>query len=175
MRAGPALLTAAVLFAAAGCGIDTTGTIESGQPATGIQKPGKEEYLARIFFSGGSDATSDVTRRTAQPLDPQQALDLLQEGPDKAERDRGLISRLPETTDGKLIATWSEKQIDIEMSHIVAKLDSVAVSQIACTAAHAEILGGPAPEEVDVYLHEVIGGGSLFHVRCEEGTAVPQG
>lgn len=66
-----AALALAVLLAAgtAGCGIGTTGPVQAGAPAFGVQRPGDEAGTVRLYFAGPY-GTRPVTRRTDAPLAP---------------------------------------------------------------------------------------------------------
>ncbi|MFI8484243.1 hypothetical protein [Streptomyces rubrogriseus] len=77
-RPNRAALALAVLLAAgtSGCGIGTTGPVQAGAPASGMQRPGDGAGTVRLYFAGPYG-----TRRTDAPLAPQQALDLLLDGP----------------------------------------------------------------------------------------------
>ncbi|MFC5719444.1 hypothetical protein ACFP1Z_04495 [Streptomyces gamaensis] len=177
-----ALRAAAVLLAgtvAAGCGIPGTGPVRAGAPASGVPQPGTEARHARLYFVGPY-GIRPVTRTVDRALTPQRALDLLLEGPTGAERDRGLFSQVPAWT-GRLTATTAPGAVDVSVPVSVADggLDVSVVSQIACTAAHAEVPGGRPAEEVDVRIHEhgvPPGSGAPWTVRCGPGdNAVPAG
>ncbi|PJE96424.1 hypothetical protein CUT44_18140 [Streptomyces carminius] len=178
-RPGAAVLGAlAALLAAAsaaGCGIAPAGPVPAGAPASGVQRPGTEARLVRLYFAD-SHGIRAVSRPVERPLGPQQALDLLLAGPTSAERGRGLISRVP-PMGGRLTATAADGAVDISVPVTVAtgELDVTAVSQLVCTAAHAEVPGDRPPTRVDVRIRE---GGvhSRTHwtVRCgPNGNAVP--
>ncbi|AIJ11355.1 GerMN domain-containing protein [Streptomyces lividans] len=152
-----AALALAVLLAAgtAGCGIGTTGPVQAGAPASGVQRPGDEAGTVRLYFAGPY-GTRPVTRRTDAPLAPQQALDLLLDGPTPAERERGLTTHVESRAAGRLTATTSEGAVDVVVPLRVSAgdLDVTAVSQLVCTAAHADVPGGRPAERVDVRIHE---------------------
>ncbi|CAL9668449.1 hypothetical protein SUDANB150_07316 [Streptomyces sp. enrichment culture] len=97
-----------------------------------------------------------VTRRTDAPLAPQQALDLLLDGPAAAERERGLTTHVAPETAGRLTATTSEGAVDVVVPGQVSTggLDVAAVNQLVRTAAHAEVPGGLPADQVDVRIRE---------------------
>ncbi|MEU8954700.1 hypothetical protein AB0C93_10370 [Streptomyces sp. NPDC048518] len=156
-------------MAATGCGISTTAPQQAGAPASGIQRPGTGADHARLYFVGpyGLRAT---TRPTDRPLLPQQALDLLLEGPTDAERKRGLISEVP-AMNGRLTATAATAgTVDIYLPVNIAELQIAAVSQLACTAAHSEVPGDDPPTAVDIRFHENLGRSPVpWTVRCDAG------
>lgn len=160
----------ASLLAATGCGIGPTGPVHAGAPASGIQRPGTEARTVRLYF-GGPYGVQSVTRPADRPLSPQQALDLLLEGPTQAERDRGLMTRVP-PMDGQLRATTSTGAVDVFVPVEVStgELDVTAVSQLACTAAHAEVPGDRTAAQVDIRVHEnLTRSGTPWTVRCGPG------
>ncbi|MBZ6210838.1 GerMN domain-containing protein [Streptomyces olivaceus] len=147
--------TALLAALATGCGIGTTGPVQAGAPASGIQRPGTESTTVRLYFAGPY-GTRPVTRRTDGPLSPQQALDLLLDGPTDAERERGLKTNVLPTAAGHLTATTSDGGVDLAVPLRVSsgELDVTAVSQLVCTAAHADLPGDPPATGVDVRFHE---------------------
>lgn len=155
-RRGPGVAAAALtaLLALGGCGISTTGAVHAGAPASGIQPPGTEARLVRLYFAGPYGIRA-VSRPSDRPLGPQQALDLLLEGPTRAERERGLISQVPPMA-GQLTAAATQGGVDVFVPLEVSTgdLDVTAVAQIACTAAHANVPGGRPATEVDIRIHE---------------------
>ncbi|MEE1941479.1 hypothetical protein V1L54_19050 [Streptomyces sp. TRM 70361] len=168
-------LSALLAATAAGCGIAPGGPVPAGAPASGVQLPGTEARLVRLYFAD-SHGIRAVSRPVERPLGPQQALDLLLAGPTSAERERGLTSQVPPMA-GRLTATAADGAVDISVPVKVAtgELDVTAVSQLVCTAAHAEVPGDRPPTRVDVRIRE---GGvhSRTHwtVRCgPNGNAVP--
>ncbi|MYS71070.1 hypothetical protein GTY88_11630, partial [Streptomyces sp. SID5926] len=67
-RPNRAALALAVLLAAgtSGCGIGTTGPVQAGAPASGMQRPGDGAGTVRLYFAGPY-GTRPVTRRTDAP------------------------------------------------------------------------------------------------------------
>ncbi|MFD4260360.1 hypothetical protein ACFWR9_22755 [Streptomyces sp. NPDC058534] len=119
----------------------------------------------------GPYGIESVTRRTDGPLGPPQALGLLLDGPTRAERERGLSSQVP-PMDGRLTATASDGAVDVLVPVQVStgELDVTAVSQLACTAAHADVPGGRPATEVDIRIHENLERtGTPWTVRCGPG------
>ncbi|MBT3153594.1 GerMN domain-containing protein [Streptomyces sp. CHD11] len=173
LRGRSALLVLLVVTAVAGCGITPSGPARAGDPASGIQRPGAEDRSVRLYFTGPYGIRA-VSRLTDRPLGPQEALDLLLEGPTAAERERGLTSEVPDMK-GQLTATAAGGVVDLRIPAAVGtgELDVAAVSQLACTAAHADVPGGRAAGEVDVRIYENLAG-PPWTVRCgSAGNAVP--
>ncbi|MEU5974438.1 GerMN domain-containing protein [Streptomyces sp. NPDC047315] len=167
---------AALLIASAtGCGISATGPVRAGAPASGIPQPGTTNSSVRIYFADPYGVRA-VTRPTDRPLDPQQALDLLLKGPTAAERERGLTTQVPPTV-GRLTATTTTGTVDVSIPLQVATgdLDFTVVSQIVCTAAHAQVPGDRPATQVHIRIHESnLGPEEPWTVRCgPNGTATP--
>lgn len=169
----PAVAALLLLGATAtGCGISGTGPVHAGAPASGIRQPGTEAHYARLYFAGpyGIRATN---RPADRPVTPQQALDLLLAGPTSAERDRGLVSQVPDRF-GAFRATTEPGAVDVHLPVSVASLDVTAISQIVCTAAHADVPGGRPATEVDIRIHENVAASGVWTVRCgPNDTALP--
>ncbi|CAL9338973.1 hypothetical protein [Streptomyces sp. enrichment culture] len=148
-------VTALVAAVATGCGIDTTGAVQAGAPASGVQRPGAEATTVRLYFAGPY-GTRPVTRRTDGPLAPQQALELLLGGPNEAERERGLKTQVLPVEGGRITATTGDGSVDIVVPFQVStgELDVTAVSQLVCTAAYADVPGDLPASDVDVRIHE---------------------
>ncbi|WP_411099749.1 hypothetical protein [Streptomyces sp. x-45] len=106
------VLTVLLAAGATGCGIGTTGPVQAGAPASGVQRPGDGASTVRLYFAGPY-GTRPVTRSTGGPLAPQQALDLLLEGPTPAERERGLTTHVEPEVAGRLTATTGDGTVDV--------------------------------------------------------------
>ncbi|WP_217169089.1 GerMN domain-containing protein [Streptomyces sp. AC512_CC834] len=173
-RAAVGALAAPLLVATvAGCGIGATGPVHAGAPASGVQRPGSEARTARLYFAGPYGVQS-VTRSVDRPPSPQQALELLLEGPTPAERERGLTTQVP-PMGGLLTATASDGAVDVFVPVEVStgELDVTAVSQLACTAAHADVPGDRPATRVDIRIHEnLTRSRTPWTVRCGPGGTV---
>lgn len=168
------LLLAAVLSAlSAGCGVGSTGPVPAGAPASGLQADSGTRY-AHLYFVGPYGIQS-VSRKVEGPAPPQQALDLLLKGPDKAERARGLITEVP-PLHGRLTARAANGAVDLYLPDPVAKMTrggALGLSQIICTAANAQVPGDKQPPDVNVSVHEQ-GFSGAWTVRCNAaGNVVP--
>ncbi|MER5885498.1 hypothetical protein ABT160_16840 [Streptomyces sp. NPDC001941] len=164
----------ALLLALTGCGVSTTGPLRVGPAAAGAHSPGADSYAAALYFFSPYGLWR-VLRPSDAPVGPQAAIDLLLEGPDREERERGLISLVPPMK-GQVNAVPSRGAVDISLPVRIAQLENVAVSQLACTAANAAgIPGGKSPTEVLVRFQEP-GEAGTWDVRCDGGgNAYPVG
>ncbi|SOD62210.1 hypothetical protein SAMN06297387_10525 [Streptomyces zhaozhouensis] len=164
-RCAAGALAAAAL---AGCGVSETGPTEAGPPAS--VGPGAESSeVTRLYFAH-RQGVWPATRPHGGESDPQSALDALLAGPNAAERARGLTTRVP--ADGqRAVAERGDGAVELRLPWAIAELDSVAVSQLVCTAAAAP--GGRA-QGVVVRVHEH-GGPTPWEVVCaEDGTVTPR-
>ncbi|GAA3487481.1 hypothetical protein [Streptomyces cremeus] len=174
-RPAPALLLLLLFTTTVGCGISATDPRDAGGPASGVPRPGTEARSVRLYFAGPYGIRA-VTRPTDRPLSPQHALDLLLEGPTPAERRRGLINQVP-PMGGQLTANAVTGAVDVFVPSAVSAgdLDVTAISQLACTAAHAEVPGTRKPEQIDIRIHEnLVRSATPWTVRCApDNNAVP--
>ncbi|ONK11698.1 GerMN domain-containing protein [Streptomyces sp. MP131-18] len=176
-RSGLPVLASALLTAAAalaGCGVSDTGPVAAGAPAAGgLTVEGSE--LLRVYFVTPQGAWP-ATRPAPADAGPQQALNALLGGPTAAERARGLDTALPAGSH-EVSARASPGTVDLYLPWLVAELDSVAVSQLVCTAAAAPgVPGANAPVDVVVRVHESGLAADPWEVMCDEtGTAAPRG
>lgn len=173
MRRHVVWLTALLTAALAGCGVGETGPASAGPPASGLRAPGSVQYYAQVYFVGPYGVQA-VARRVKPPAGPQQALDLLLEGPDAAERARGLITEVP-AMPGRPTATAGAGAVDLYLPVPVARMSGggLGVTQLICTAANAQVPGGKQPPAVDVRVHEADTPG-IWTVRCNAaGNVLP--
>jgi hypothetical protein len=135
----------AALGALAGCGIQPTGVIEAGVPATGVHP----QATVRLYFVSPTGLQS-VTRPASGPVGPQETLDLLLSGPNSAEIARGLTTELAPPVGVAKVATGTG-QVQIVLSTDVSRLTPNGVSQLTCTAANAAAKEGEGPAaQIDV-------------------------
>jgi hypothetical protein len=146
-RLVPAGLLAGAL---AGCGIAPTDVIDAGAPAVGVKAPGQPEADVQLFFYGPSGLRS-ATRPAKTAATPEQAIGLLLEGPNHAERQRGLSSVLPDFP-GRLTADTGDGTVEIHLPMNAELLDSASLNQLVCTAANARVPSGKPPGHVAVTL-----------------------
>ncbi|MCZ0992481.1 hypothetical protein O1L44_04180 [Streptomyces noursei] len=134
----------------AGCGIEPTDVIDAGEPATGVRAPGKPPADVQLFFYG-PDGLHPAIRPAKEPLDPQGAINLLVQGPNHAERMRGLSSVVPKFP-GPLTATSGPGQVAITLPVNAKLVDPASLNQLVCTAANARVPGDKPPGQVTVTL-----------------------
>ncbi|MET9296054.1 hypothetical protein [Streptomyces sp. NPDC003077] len=160
-----------LLGALTGCGITPSGVIDAGEPAHGVRAPGKDEPVADVqLFFLGPDGLRPASRPAKAPFSPQEAIRLLIEGPNEAERQRGLSNALPEFP-GRVALTVSDGRIQIAVPVAARQLSTPAVSQLVCTAANARVPGHQPAAEVLVTLS---GGGSVVGpMTCAGNNAFP--
>lgn len=167
----PRLLPAVLLLLPlTACAIPTTGIAKAGAPA--IARPA--DGIVRLYFLG-PHGTAVVSRPTHTPLTPQAALDLLLKGPTQPEqRIRGLTTRLPKMN-GKIIAKTTTNTVDVHLPPTTTPLQPAAISQITCTAAHANIPGHHPPTRIDIRIHTKNGQPRQNRtLRCDNtGNAIP--
>ncbi|MGW8401394.1 hypothetical protein ACWGLP_32720 [Streptomyces lydicus] len=141
-------VSGALAGALAGCGIAPTDVIDAGEPASGVKSPGQPAADVQLFFYGPSGLRS-ATRPAKAPVEPEQAIQLLMEGPNHAERMRGLSSVLPQFP-GRLTAATGQGTVVITLPMNAKLLDSASLNQLVCTAANARVPGNKPPGQVGV-------------------------
>ncbi|MEU9114928.1 hypothetical protein AB0D04_24865 [Streptomyces sp. NPDC048483] len=175
------LLAGALAGALTGCGIESTDVIDAGEPATGVKSPGEPAADVQLFFYGPNGLRS-ATRPAKAPVDPQEAIELLMDGPNHAERQRGLSSVLPKFP-GRLTATTGQGRVALTLPMNAKLLDSPSLNQLVCTAANARVPGDKPPGEVTVTVvgegvrvgPMVCGGNNAFPVvQPSPNTATPR-
>ncbi|MFG2397217.1 hypothetical protein [Streptomyces lydicus] len=144
------VVSGALAGALAGCGIAPTDVIDAGEPASGVKSPGQPAADVQLFFYGPSGLRS-ATRPAKAPVDPEQAIQLLMDGPNHAERMRGLSSVLPKFP-GRLTAATGEGTVVITLPMNAKLLDSASLNQLVCTAANARVPGNKPAGQVVVTL-----------------------
>ncbi|MFG2888917.1 hypothetical protein [Streptomyces sp. NPDC048248] len=150
VRARRIVLSGLLGAALSGCGVATTDVIDAGAPAVGVKDPGQPEADVQLFFYGLSGLRS-ATRPAKAPADPEEAIRLLMDGPNHAERQRGLSSVLPKFP-GRLTAGTRQGTVEITLPMNAKLLDSASLNQLVCTAANAQVPGDKPPGQVTVTL-----------------------
>ncbi|HKN96350.1 MAG TPA: hypothetical protein VJX10_04480 [Pseudonocardiaceae bacterium] len=115
----------------AGCGVRPSGVI------TGGPAPTEQVGGVALYFLDNSSLTP-VFRPTRQRLSPQQALVLLQHGPNGDERAANLTSQVPTGLDPVTVTIDASGNVDVVVSADVTTLSTTAVDQIVCTV-HAAL------------------------------------
>lgn len=149
----------------AGCATGTGAPETAGAPAIGLPVEVLPPGAVKIYLVT-ANGPWPVWRDTATTADPQAAFDALTQGPQDAERSRGIGSALPTNALG-LTATASAGRVDIDLPWTIQAIDPEAVSQMACTAAWAPgIPGNGVPTEILVVFHEPLDQPNEFAVHC---------
>lgn len=143
-----AAATGLLVGALAGCGIEPSDVIDAGEPATGIKESGQAPADVQLFFLA-STGLRPASRSADGTVTPQRAVDLLLDGPNSAERQRGLTTALPELH-GRTTVTSGTGSVVVNVPIDAEQLDQPALSQLVCTAANGEVPGGRPAEEVNV-------------------------
>ncbi|WP_267244431.1 hypothetical protein [Streptomyces sp. PR69] len=147
--------SAAVLLA--GCGVQGTGVVEAGGPAT-IEVYPDEEYRLLLFFVGPEGHLVPVARSADSDLSDRKELRVAQEaigksltaltaGPLPHEQETGLDSALPPPPVGPMRVLPSSGfpgRVEIRAPFAVRGLPENAVRQLVCTAAYAADTEGAA-------------------------------
>ncbi|MFB7368406.1 hypothetical protein ACFC0D_00930 [Streptomyces sp. NPDC056222] len=138
----------ALLLALAGCGVQPSGVIQAGQPATGLTKG------LRLYFVSGSGRLEGVSRPHAEITELKAAVKLLAEGPTEAEQQRGLTSlatgfSYDVTAKGARVTVRSP-----DATFAGSRRDDLVNGQLVCTLARAQSLIDPSvrPDDVQVTL-----------------------
>ncbi|MFF5443943.1 hypothetical protein [Streptomyces sp. NPDC012888] len=172
-RTGGVLLCALAL---AGCGIEPTGVIESGAPAS--VAVGDVNGTAFIYLVDAEGRLAPVQRQGYPPLSAQALLQELLRGPLEDESAAGLRSELPVTPRGAVgppstvSATDAELVVRVRVGFPVLRLGDLARRQLACTVGRA----GPSPIAMDGDISAVVvtgPDGSLPQQLCGAGGEGP--
>lgn len=134
---------------APGCGIQSTGVVEVGDPATAEVVPGRTQGTLLYFISPSArDGVLPVVREIGRPEEPvssgtgdvrhvsAKSLALLFMGPSLAERRAGLRTELPMVS-GDIRWDLMEGEAQVRLPTPVTKLSELARRQLICTVAHA--------------------------------------
>jgi hypothetical protein len=167
-----AALVGLITIGLAGCASETAPE-RVGSPAIGLPTDSLSSRSAKVFFLT-ANGPWPVWRDLGAVADPQAALNALAQGPEEAERSRGISSALPTTTAG-LTATASNGRVDIAVPWEISTLDHEAVAQMACTVASAPgIPGNLDSTKVLVVFHEPTDPLAGFTVHCDaDANATP--
>ncbi|WP_411146285.1 hypothetical protein [Streptomyces sp. x-80] len=113
-----------------GCGIPSTGVLNSGAPATGLIRG------MRVYFA--TDAGLRAVSRPSQAVeDLQDALKLLSVGPSKSERASGMTNLLESI--GGITASGTGEKITVVLSEAELPADdNLRLGQLVCTLARAQ-------------------------------------
>ncbi|WP_274918177.1 GerMN domain-containing protein [Streptomyces sp. WZ-12] len=155
----PALLVLCLASSLTACGIDNTGPLDAGAPASGLPAPGGHPAAAVHVYFSSPLGLERVSRPYRGPDTLQAAMERLVAGPDPAERGRGLISFIPPGTPAPTAVTRKPNLADVYVPpHWTA--NPTALRQLLCTTADAVALShGTRPQEARIRLHRPEGGG----------------
>ncbi|MFD5144547.1 hypothetical protein [Streptomyces sp. NPDC058401] len=153
-RAAAAFALTLPLLLATGCGIATTGVVESGRAGTVKLATAPDPGLLYFIAPGGGLVPLPVSDRMQRP-DVGFTIGMLLEGPSEAAREAGLTTQIPEpdtlTPDSKagarggVKAAGDGKTLRLYLPLPVGPLSDPARRQLACTAL-AAVAAGAAPE-----------------------------
>ncbi|MGX1977016.1 hypothetical protein [Streptomyces kronopolitis] len=161
MRRRPAVLLALLAPALAllgGCGIGDSAPAPAGSPAAGLRDPGARPANAVHVYFSSPVGLERVSRLARTPDSPQLALERLREGPDEAERARGLITFVPRGAPAPTVTGQRRGGIDV-LVPAGWGTDRTALRQLVCTAADAAGAADGLPAgDVEVRLRRAPGG-----------------
>ncbi|MCC3771468.1 GerMN domain-containing protein [Streptomyces sp. UNOC14_S4] len=140
-----------------GCGVDDTGPTGAGAPASGLPLPGRRPAAVLHLYFSSPVGLERVSRLYDGPDAPQAALYRLVQGPDPAERTRGLVTFIPLGTPAPTVATREQGAVDVHLPPAWTA-NRTALRQLVCTAADAAAAPGAGPEGPRVRLHRAEGG-----------------
>ncbi|WP_405717625.1 hypothetical protein OG607_01335 [Streptomyces sp. NBC_01537] len=158
-RLRTALLVPAALLLS-GCGIPSTGVVESGEPATGAQSP------ALVYFVRDG-ALVPVPRTSAKRFDLSTAMALLLKGPDPVERKEGLSTLIPPMKADPKVGVEGAK-VSVVFYPGSRPLKGAGLQQLICTVAHARQVEDPGIGLVSVTVTGSLGGSGTW--RAEGST-----
>ncbi|MBT2387625.1 hypothetical protein [Streptomyces sp. ISL-11] len=169
MTARRTALAALLLATLAGCGVTTTDVIDVGQPAGGAKRQGAIDDVRLYFMS--PTGVKPRPRSAKTKLGAEDAIALLLDGPDEAERLQGLYSDVPKMSTDKVHVTTGTLRVSVQLPFNVLRLTPVARSQFVCTAADNEAPRGRPVHDVKV---ELSGGGFVISdLVCDSNNAFP--
>jgi hypothetical protein len=157
----PALLVAAALLLSA-CGIPTTGVVESGAPATGIQSP-------TLIYFVRNGVLIPVPRKTGREADAVTAMHMLLQGPNGDEQHVGVETEIPRLKVQPKIWNRGKTGLSIQLPPVTRPLSITALNQLICTTAHARHTQDPHVNSVQVSVTYSSGDSGLWHTDTSNG------
>ncbi|MFD9208993.1 hypothetical protein ACFVZM_22270 [Streptomyces sioyaensis] len=169
MRRRPGILVPlvpALLALVSACGITDSGPAQAGPPATGgPERESRPADVVHVYLSSPL-GLERVSRLSRGPNSPQDALNRLREGPDEAERARGLISFVPRDAPAPTVTGQRRGGADVLVPRGWGT-HRTALRQLVCTAADAVGTADGTPlGEVEVRVRRAPGGATDTQ-RCE--------
>ncbi len=166
LRTGAAV--ALLLAMVSGCGIESTGVIDVGEPATGAKRPGASAREVVLYFISPV-GMRPVRRPVSGDASAEEAVRLLIGGPDDAERRRGMQTAVPKMAG--VHVTTGKGRVGVQLPVDVSELGLVVRNQLVCTAAGNDVPGGKPSWEVKV---DLSGGGKVVEdLLCDEHGGLP--
>ncbi|AZQ74522.1 MULTISPECIES: hypothetical protein [Streptomyces] len=169
--AAAAALCGALAGVLAGCGVEPTDVIEVGQPAQGAKQPGAPVREVRLYFGfpGGLEPRS---RPAAGEVGAEEAVALLLQGPNEAERMQGLFTDLPKLPQSSVVVATVPGTVTIRLPLDPTRLSAIARNQLVCTASHNGVPDDRRPEDVKV---DLMGNGKgLKNLVCDNELLTPR-
>lgn len=161
MRRRPAVLLvllAPALALLGGCGVGDSAPAPAGSPAAGLRDPEvRPANAVHVYFSSplGLERVSRLARTVGSP---QLALERLREGPDEAERARGLITFVPRGAPAPTVTGQRRGTVDV-LVPAGWGTGRTALRQLVCTVADAVGTADGLPTgDVEVRLRRAPGG-----------------
>ncbi|MFE7116882.1 hypothetical protein ACFU99_15845 [Streptomyces sp. NPDC057654] len=145
-----------LLVLVSGCGIEQTGVIDVGQPASGAKRPGASAREAVLYFISPT-GMRPVRRPSSGDVSAEDAVHLLIDGPNDAERHRGMETAVPKMAG--VHVTTGKGRVSVQLPVNVKNLGLVVRNQLVCTAADNNVPGDQPSWEVKV---DLSGGGNVL-------------
>ncbi|WP_235483661.1 GerMN domain-containing protein [Streptomyces roseoverticillatus] len=149
--------------------MDDTGLTGAGVPASGLPETGGRPAAALHLYFSSTVGLERVSQPYGGPDVPQAALVRLVQGPDPAERVRGLLSFIPPGTPAPTAVTRDRGTADVYLPPTWTT-NRTALGQLVRTVADAEgRAGGIKTKDVRVRLHRPEGGEPVTEVCAGQG------
>ncbi|MCX5207369.1 hypothetical protein OG897_38955 [Streptomyces sp. NBC_00237] len=142
------------------CGVQPTGVIGAGEPATGLTKG------LRLYYVSKSGRLEGVSRPDLTPVrNLADALKYLAGGPNSAEQKRGLTSPLGPPPSYEVTGNGDRVVLRSPETILPGGIDDLPTGQLVCTLARAQSLltKGVRPDDVQVTFE---GKGTAGPYRC---------
>ncbi|MBD0710460.1 MULTISPECIES: GerMN domain-containing protein [unclassified Streptomyces] len=160
MRVAKRMTTAALGLLLAGCGVQPTGVIGAGEPATGLTRG------VRLYFASGSGLQA-VPVLDRKITDLSTVVKLLDVGPSPAEQRAGLVD-LVEIGGYAVTGRGTEVTLSLEEPYGASGRDQ-GTGQLVCTLARAQSVLEPEVRTEDVRVTLRPRDGEVFGpYRCSE-------